>query len=240
MVCLFVFHHVHAAADFTLAVASQGVLQQVMNHKDAGIFQAYINQRVQCDVQAAFLGRPSADALLKTISHMSRLADPRAPTKSTISMSEIKTHPDIVKYRQLRDSLSQEARHAFGSIKNAKAQGSKIYQLYKKAEDALQCFKVTLRKTAVKKSRDQFFDTIDTQEINEQLDMSLLDLNMTEWTPPKVEHCLTERKRVAELLCQEPTHEASLEDQIKTITALVALCRVQEGPCERNRTHDRT
>ena len=48
--------------DFLLDVASQAVLQQVMNHRDAGIFQAYLNERVRCDVQAAFLGRPSADA----------------------------------------------------------------------------------------------------------------------------------------------------------------------------------
>ena len=52
--------------DFLLDVASQAVLQQVMNHRDAGIFQAYLNERVRCDVQAAFLGRPSADALIKT------------------------------------------------------------------------------------------------------------------------------------------------------------------------------
>lgn len=127
-------------------------------------------------------------------------------------MSEIKSHPDIVKYRQLRDSLSQEVRHAFGSIKNAKAQGSKIYQLYKEAGDALQCSKVKLRKTTLKESRDQFFDTIDTQEVNEQLDLSLLDLNATEWMPSKVEHCLMKQKHVAGLLCQKPTHQASLED----------------------------
>ena len=49
-----------------------------------------------------------------------------------------------------------------------------------------------------------------------------------------------ERKRVARLLCQEPTHQANLEDRIATITALVALCRVQEAPCQRKRAHDRT
>ncbi len=211
-----------------------------MNHKDAGIFQAYINQRVQCDVQAAFLGRPSADALLKTVSHMSRFADPRAPTKHTISSSGMKTHPEVVKFRQLRDSLSQEARYAFGSIKNAKAEGSKIHDLYKEARDALQCTKVKLRTATLKESRNEFFDTIDTQEINKQLDLSLLDLNSTEWTPPKVEHCLTERKRVAELLSQKSTHQASLEDRIETITALVALCRIQEPLYKRKHTHDRT
>jgi hypothetical protein len=36
-----------------------------MNHRDASIFQAYLNERVRCDVQAAFLGRPSAGALIK-------------------------------------------------------------------------------------------------------------------------------------------------------------------------------
>ena len=39
-------------------VATQWQIQQAMGHKDAGIFQAYINERVQCDVQAAFSGRP--------------------------------------------------------------------------------------------------------------------------------------------------------------------------------------
>ncbi|KAM7209859.1 hypothetical protein V8F06_014760 [Rhypophila decipiens] len=41
------------------AVATQGQLQQVMNHKNAGIYQAYINQQVQCETIAAFIGRPS-------------------------------------------------------------------------------------------------------------------------------------------------------------------------------------
>jgi hypothetical protein len=66
----------------------------------------------------------------------------------------------------------------------------------------------------------------------------LLNLNMTEWTPPKVEHCLTKRNRVAKLLCQQLTYQASLEDQIETITALVILCQVQKALCKRKRTHD--
>jgi hypothetical protein len=81
-----------------------------MNYKDAGIFQAYINERVQCDVQAAFLRRPSADAIFKVISHVSRFADPRAPTKlMDSSLNLLKRHPNIMKFRQIRDSLSQEA-----------------------------------------------------------------------------------------------------------------------------------
>jgi len=57
--------------DHAVAVATQPQLQQVMCHRDAGIYQADINQRVQCDVQAAFLGQPSARALFKAVTHES-------------------------------------------------------------------------------------------------------------------------------------------------------------------------
>src|SRR6202034_1281603 len=91
-------------------------------------------------------------------------------------------------------------------------------QRLKEARDALQCAKVKLRTATLKESCNEFFDSIDTQEINEQLDLSLLDLNATEWTPPKVEHCLTERKRVAGLLCQQLTHRASTYSSRQTHT----------------------
>ena len=65
--------------DVLLDVASQAVLQQVMNHRDAGIFQAYLNERSAVMLQAAFLRRPSADALMKAAGHMSRFVDLRAP-----------------------------------------------------------------------------------------------------------------------------------------------------------------
>jgi Protein of unknown function (DUF3435) len=40
-----------------------------MNHRNANIFQAYLDERVQYDVQAAFLGRPSANALIRAASY---------------------------------------------------------------------------------------------------------------------------------------------------------------------------
>jgi hypothetical protein len=136
--------------------------------------------------------------------------------------------------------LSQEARYAFGSIKNAAAQGSKIYQLYKKASNDLQCTKIRVRNAAFKQFRDQFFDTVETDDVNEQLDLSLLDLKETEWTPPKVDHCLDERRHVVNLLSQQSTQQASLEERIQTITAIVALCQVQEALYPQKRIHDRT
>ena len=78
-----------------------------MGHKDAGVYQAYINERVQADVEAAFLGRPSDTALFNAISHTSRYVDPRAPTDLNASESDIiKANPEVVHYQELRDTLS--------------------------------------------------------------------------------------------------------------------------------------
>lgn len=92
-------------------MATQAQLQQVMGHRDAGIYQAYINQRVQCDVQAAFLGKPSSTALFKSATHISRYVDPRAPTgPSSTDLDAVKIDPKLVRLRQLRDHLSKEVR----------------------------------------------------------------------------------------------------------------------------------
>jgi Protein of unknown function (DUF3435) len=216
-------------------IATPAVLQQVMNHRDAGIFQAYLNERVRCDVQAAFLGRPSADALIKVASHMSRYVDPRAPTELSVSNTDsLKTHPDIVRARQLRDGLSKDIRAKFGTIKKSK--GTKIHNLYQKAEADLRREKIRLRRSALQESRRQFFETIETKDVNEQLDLSKLDLDKESWKPEMVEHDLEERRRIAQMLCTEPsdlTEEASLERRICTIEAMVAFCHVREAPCQK-------
>jgi len=41
------------SANFDVEVAAEALLQQVMNYRGASIFQAYLNERVGCDVQAA-------------------------------------------------------------------------------------------------------------------------------------------------------------------------------------------
>lgn len=102
-----------------------------MGHKDAGIFQAYINERVQCDVQAAFLGCPSEQAIFRSLGHMSRDIDPRAPTQLTNAhINELKEHPLIVESRGRRDALSKAVKDEHGTHKNARAVGSETLTLY--------------------------------------------------------------------------------------------------------------
>jgi hypothetical protein len=218
-----------------------------MGHKDAGVYQAYINQRVQCDVQAAFLGRPSSTALFKAVTHMSRHVDPRAPTDlSPEEIQVLKADSSIVQLRELRDRLSHEAREESGTLKNAETEGTKIYQMYKQADRQLRCEKAKVLISAKKAARQQFFDTISTIEINKQLglsqldvsqlDVSLLDLNKDDWEPKKVEHILEERQIVADLICKETydlTDHDKLRHRIRTANALVALCRKKDIPIPR-------
>jgi hypothetical protein len=92
---------------------------------------------------------------------MSRYVEPRAPTEVTEPEADtLKTRPHIVKFRQLRDSLSQALRDQYGTI--TKATGTEMYEIYKKARDALQCAKVKLQRSALKESREHFLNTIDT------------------------------------------------------------------------------
>lgn len=119
---------------YLLVVATQAQLQQIMGHRDTGFYQAYINQRVQCDVQAAFLGRPSSTALFKAVTHMSRHVDPRAPTDlSPEEIQVLKADSSVVLLRELRDRLSLEAREESGTLKSAESEGTKLYQMYKQA-----------------------------------------------------------------------------------------------------------
>jgi hypothetical protein len=220
-------------------VSTQGQLQQVMGHRDAGVYQAYINQRVQCDVQASFLGRPSATALFRAVSHMSRDVDPRAPNElSPPEVNALRIDPKIVRLQELRDRLSLEARGESGTLKRAEAKGTKIYQMYKRANDDLRSTKAQAVKSAKKTFRQQYFENIGTIEINKQLgvsrlDLSLLDLTKDDWEPEQANHDLEERTLVAKLICQD-AHILSEQEKVdlrtNTTNALIALCRTREAP----------
>ncbi|KAF2471333.1 uncharacterized protein BDR25DRAFT_223650 [Lindgomyces ingoldianus] len=230
------------AGEAVEAVATQPQLQQVISHKDAGVYQVYINQRVQCDVQAAFLIRPSSTALFKAVTHMSRYMDPRAPTDPTPEqVNALKVEPEIVQLRKLRDQLSAEARRESGTFKAVETERTKMYQMYKKAEQDLRCAKAKALNSAKRSTRQRFFDTINTIEIDRQLNLSLLDLNEDDWEPEKVEHQLEERRVVAQLICkdiQDLTDQCKFDHRIRTVNALIALCQKKEAP--RRQNPDRT
>lgn len=57
-----------------------------------------------------------------------------------------------------------------------------------------------MKKDTFEGARGEFFSTIDTLEINRQLDPSLLDIDKQAYAPEKIVHRLDERRQVAELM----------------------------------------
>ncbi|CAG7936683.1 unnamed protein product [Penicillium nalgiovense] len=217
--------------------ASLPLLQQVMGHVYASTFQKYMNERVQTHVQASFLGIPSEDALMNILSHQSRYIDPRAPSKYDDlpegKRSKLSNHPEILKLQQMRDTLAQEAKELYGSMKNAS--GTKIGELKAKADAALRAAKKNLKEATFTGARNEFFDTIDTLEINKQLDPSLLDMKQGTYEPQRIVHRLKERRRLADLMqipCQELSEEDDIMRRVVLINALIDLGRVERVPSE--------
>ena len=218
-----------------------------MGHINAGIYQAYMNERIQYSVQAGFLGKPSNDALIKAVSHMSRDMDTRAPKDLTdVEKESLKTHPWLVELRELRDMLSKETQRIHGTLKKAQAAGSQIYQMYQNASRDFENAKQKLKRHKLKETRVAFFDRIETEDAIRQLASFDVKDEELEPTPVPVEHVLEERKLVAELLfenCHDKSLKQKQEHLEQTIEALVSLCRMQEprrrAKLRTKATHDR-
>jgi len=106
---------------------------------------------------------------------MSRFMDPCAPVRLTkTQMNSLKTHPQLIQHQALWDSLSKTLRDTYGTIKKAK--GTQLHDLYRKADLQFQNAKARLHASAKKKARQQFFNSINTQKVNKQLNLSILDL----------------------------------------------------------------
>jgi hypothetical protein len=104
-------------------------------------------------------------------------------------------------------------------------------EIYRKARDALRSAKVKLRKLALKESREQFLNTIDTKEINDQLDDSLYDADrgagcQKRWCTIRKNEDTLPNFYLTSL--REPTEEVRLDRRIRMTKAMVAFCRVRE------------
>lgn len=71
---------------------------------------AYINERVPFDVLSAVLERPSADGVLRMLTHMSLMRDPRAPIQVPDDvLAALPPDLDITALEQEREKLKARA-----------------------------------------------------------------------------------------------------------------------------------
>ena len=93
------FAHCGRPADRRVGSATKAVSDKVMRHNPkSDIFQAYVNEHVNVDGQAAFLERPSKKALIRAFAHMNPACEPRAPTSvNAASLDALPSDRDLQK-----------------------------------------------------------------------------------------------------------------------------------------------
>ncbi|KAK0739030.1 hypothetical protein B0T21DRAFT_361787 [Apiosordaria backusii] len=217
-------------------VATQGQLQQVMNHRDAGIYQAYINERVQVDVVAAIIGQPSKPALMRAATHLGRSVDPRAPVKPTADDLKIvgrEHHLEELEY--FREVLRSEIISESGTLKKARDAKTELYAAYEDIVKKTRVTRLVVQKEAEKRTRDHFFNNVSSIEIDRQLHNRKSDyLDQLEAeldTKLQSGDILDERRLVTQLLVEdlsERSESIRLQARLYTVDTLVSLGRLTE------------
>lgn len=220
----------------TLGVATTAVRDQVMRH-DSGskIFQSYYpNGQAGCDVQRAFLGRPSADGLLKAFAHMSLTCDPRAPKSMPDDLFDaLPPNPEIIELQRRRDQLKRKIQ-AKSTISQARKEGARWVKEYDKILAAINTAMTKRRKEANVEYRKNYFDRRHTKEIERQLN----GIKGQKYIEPVVQHQLDERTQLQHIFCdsrQDLGEQEILQRRLETIDLMTALCRRREVQCHKTR-----
>ncbi|KAA6410914.1 MAG: hypothetical protein FRX48_05224 [Lasallia pustulata] len=137
-----------------------------MGHSCAEIYDRYyVSQYVKKDIQAAYLGTPSKNALIGLVSHMSITQDPRALTH--LNKQQVTLCYDSEEVKVLEEehkNTKQQIMAEYGSVKDAA--GSDIYARHQKLIAQIASEKARQRRLLEAELRTEYFNTIDTLEID--------------------------------------------------------------------------
>ena len=195
--------------------------------------QYYIDREVRCDTQAAYLGRPSNDAVQKMARLMSLNIDPTAPTKLSLEQSKrLASNRRLIRLSRQRTILTAQIKDRYGIIANAR--GTDLYDQKKLADAELNRAKTHLRTKALRKARKKHFREADTREIDRQfanLSPSLQEHSNARVNPTAYE--IKERGLVVQLTCDPSnmTGQEKTDQRVRAIVARAALCSRQESHC---------
>ncbi|KAH7364055.1 hypothetical protein BKA65DRAFT_603155 [Rhexocercosporidium sp. MPI-PUGE-AT-0058] len=180
--------------------ATDAVRDQVMRHNpNSAVYNgAYINERVPFDVLSAVLERPSADGILRMLTHMSLMRDPRAPVHVPDDvLAALPPDPSIVDLEEQRAQLKAGA---------YRIQGTEVEAEVRRLTAEIGTARTRRRNIISEEYRADYFrrrplEDIERQNCGQQED---------EYIEPVVEHQIPERAQLAELIC---THVADITPQ---------------------------
>ena len=199
--------------------------------------QYYLHKTISCDIQAAFLNRPSNEMIHRVARRLALTADAQAPTTPSVQqMLKIEQNPQLQSLKARSEQLTKQLRAVFGTVKNAHGEAA----LEKKRVDAdRQCLRMKLIQQATKRNRKRHFRTADTRELDRQATESFV--NSTTDTPSACPHYNIKERGIIVQLLRESRRAGEMSIRLDLIRARARLCTRQErqvrGPRAR-REHD--
>jgi len=194
-----------------------------MRHNpNSGVYNgAYINERVPFDVLSTVLERPSTDGILRMLTHMSLMRDPRAPVHVPDDvLAALPPDPSIVDLEQQRAQLKAGA---------YRIQGTEFEAEVRRLTAEISTARTRRRNIISEEYRADYFRRRPVEDIERQNSGQQEE----EYIEPVVEHQIPERAQLAELIC---THVAGITPQeivarrIHSTGLIVTLCRRREVP----------
>ena len=202
-----------------------------MGHSNSQIFeQHYLSRRVRQDVQAAYLGRPSEDALIEAAGRMSRSIDPRLPkTLSDDQLSQIECHAKVQELSRSREILRAEIISLHEKIGHAV--GTPMHDKYTQLSRALRNEKQYQKMALLKEVRDRHHQEAPVNDIQRQLNGSSFLISDRDSAAPDIAtHTFAERSRIAKTFFSGPISlvDEDCSRRVEVIKDLTALCALRE------------
>jgi len=208
---------------FRLDEATSAVRDQVMRHNpNSAVYNAaYINERVLFDVQSAVLERPSADGILRMLTHMSLMRDPRAPVH--VPDDILAAFPPDPRIADLEEQRAQLKAGAY------RIQGTEVEAEVRRLTSEIGIARTRRRNIISQEFRADYFRRRPIEDIERQNSGQQEE----EYTEPVVEHQIPERAQLAEFICNHVTGITPQEIAARRIHfagLMLALCRRREVP----------
>ncbi|GKT43643.1 uncharacterized protein ColSpa_03824 [Colletotrichum spaethianum] len=210
-------HHGRMLTAWTLGNAPDSVRDQMMRHdpKFATFHGAYLNEKVNFDLQNTFLEETTEKQLYKLFSHVSLTRDPRA-TRDMVPeevWKNLPADPEIMDLERERQELKGGQYRVQGMENEAK-----IRELTKKIHTK----RDQRDKKVVKAYRSYYFYNRSTWDIERQAS----GIEDEEYVEPAISLTIPERARLAEILCYQPadcTHDELMKLWVGAIDLMVIL-----------------
>lgn len=198
-----------------------------MGQSDPKIFDKYYtSNQIKIDIQSAFLGCPTKDALVAVAANMGVTCDPRAPKR----LDKKQKQAILLQNLKLRD-LNDEINLNESQIKSIPMNQRELdveFPLLKTQQKKLNSKEKALItrcvKEAEKTARAKFFATIHTKDIERQR----RGVNVVLPPPPKF--VLNQRTLFANIIDHHQGH-CNADQRSKAISILSQLCTLRESTC---------